>query len=234
MNNIIRAAAVVLCITASSCTSVFYQVYEVKPAGEATTNPSGALVYEKDMCRITYDFWLDGGDAGFTFYNGTDKQAVIMLDECYYIVNGRANCYYMGRTLHGNPYYNGAKELYSSATCAEQKKLTVPPKTSVSVCTYGITGSLYYQIDYPIYPRGRIKPLTFDKRTSPIVFSNIITYSIADAAPVKVSNEFFVSEIVNMRSTDIIETTYRNNVYSSSFRNRSPSKFYIKYIKLED
>ncbi|MEI2421245.1 hypothetical protein V6O07_13310, partial [Arthrospira platensis SPKY2] len=55
------------------------------------------LVYEDENCVISYNFWDEGGDFGFKFYNKTDKKIFIDLSDSYFILNGISNNYFKDR-----------------------------------------------------------------------------------------------------------------------------------------
>ena len=57
------------------------------------------LVYEDANCKISYNFWCEGGYSGFEFHNKTDQMIKIDLSECFFIKNGYANDYYQDRTF---------------------------------------------------------------------------------------------------------------------------------------
>ena len=41
------------------------------------------LVYEDANCKISYNFWCEGGYSGFEFHNKTDQMIKIDLSECF-------------------------------------------------------------------------------------------------------------------------------------------------------
>jgi len=83
----------------SSCTSShFYQVYEVKATNKSVTNGDN-LLFEDDNCIISYDFWGNEGQIHFTFYNKTDANIYVKLNESNLIKNGYAYDYYKNRTF---------------------------------------------------------------------------------------------------------------------------------------
>src|SRR5690554_7809005 len=85
-----------LTLLLSSCTTTFYQVYKAKPIDNLTTSDS-SLVYEDENCMVSYNLWDDGGNVGFKFYNKTDQDIFVNLEESFFIVNGVANDYYKDR-----------------------------------------------------------------------------------------------------------------------------------------
>jgi hypothetical protein len=83
----------------SSCaTTSFYQVYNVKPTNESITNVE-ELFFEDDNCKISYNLWGNGGNIGFNFYNKTDKNVYVRLNESNFILNGFAYDYFKNRTF---------------------------------------------------------------------------------------------------------------------------------------
>lgn len=92
-NFFILLAGICLC----SCSSMYYQVYSVKPYDDKV-DPN-TLFYEDENCVIHYDFWGEYGDAGFLVYNKSDKLISINLKESYFVLNGLAHDYYRNRTF---------------------------------------------------------------------------------------------------------------------------------------
>lgn len=83
----------------SSCTPMtYYQVYKAVPVGEMK-NESSTLVYEDENCKISYNLWSEGGNAGFYFYNKTDRNIYLNLDESFFVLNGVAYDYYRNRSF---------------------------------------------------------------------------------------------------------------------------------------
>ncbi len=92
-----------------SCSPKYYQVY--KTTSTDNVNIKGnSLSYEDSNCIISYNFWNYGGDVGFSFYNKTDKNIYINLEESFYIFNGIANDYYKNRT------YSNSKSTSNAST----------------------------------------------------------------------------------------------------------------------
>lgn len=85
-------AAIILFL--SSCSKTFYQVYDVKSDNMSLKDNS--LVYENEDCRVMYNLWSESGVVSFVFSNKTDKDIFVNLGQTFFIVNGRANDYYVG------------------------------------------------------------------------------------------------------------------------------------------
>ena len=78
--------------------------------------------------------------------------------------------------------------------------------------------------------------MKFNKENSPLLFSNRITYTIGnEETRVVVNNEFFISEISNLNTKDVIYTENSEHcgkpdyVVLKLMKNVSPNKFYILY-----
>lgn len=96
-----------IAVTMTSCVSTYYQVYKTTPVTNVTLKDN-AIVYEDDNCKVIYDFWEDGGNIGFTFFNKTENTIYINLAECFFISNGKAYDYYK------NEVYTSSTSIGSS------------------------------------------------------------------------------------------------------------------------
>lgn len=93
------ASVILLCLLVG-CTSYnnsFYQVYENKLSDNINMDKDN-IYYEDDNCKIIYNFWSNGGNAGFSFYNKTNKNIYLDLEESFFIKNGIAYSYFQNRT----------------------------------------------------------------------------------------------------------------------------------------
>jgi hypothetical protein len=82
-----------------SCKSInYYQLYKTTPS-EKSTIKEDKIVFENEHCKILYDLWSHGGNVGFQFYNKSDKNIYVNLEECFLILNGISNCYYKNRVF---------------------------------------------------------------------------------------------------------------------------------------
>ena len=83
----------------TSCgSSKFYQIYKVDTIS-SVSKTGDALVYEDENCKVSYNFWGQGGNAGFYFYNKTAENIYINMEESFFICNGFAFDYYKNRTF---------------------------------------------------------------------------------------------------------------------------------------
>jgi hypothetical protein len=87
-------------IGVSSCTTPnFYQIYKVTPVDDNIYVANKSLVYEDNNCKVAYNFWGEGGYAGFLMYNKTDKNIYINKAKSFFICNGIAYDYFLNRTF---------------------------------------------------------------------------------------------------------------------------------------
>ena len=255
-----------------SCVApAYYQVYKSTPSDQMIIKDN-YLIYEDENCKILYNLWDDGGNIGFTFYNQTDNNIYLNLEESFFIINGIANNYYKNRifsntsssgvsvnrnssiskAVSGINYSNFIQTskistqnaisvlntVGHSVSFIEEKIIIIPPKTSKIVSEYLINETLYRDCDLYLYPKIKknIKSKTFTKTESPLIFSNRIAYSIGKIDKLIIcENEFYVSQITNFPSKEIIFSKYdefcgkKSMTPSKYFRDVSPDKFYIKY-----
>lgn len=272
--SLILIAVVTFLLTSCSITS-FYQVYKATPSDKLIIQDN-SLVYEDDNCKVSYNLWGEGGNIGFCFFNKTDKNIYLNMEESFFVLNGISYNYYRNRvftnsstlgittsktagvskSVTGYNYLNLLQanriEITSSAGLVtssgystayiEEKFICIPSKTSKIITEYSINESLIRDCDLFKYPsKKQIKTKSFSKKESPIVFSNRITYAIGRTDNiVKFENEFFVSEISNYPASEFLESKYDEYCGQKSsskmmyFKDISPAKFYIRYIKGTD
>jgi len=88
----------IISFVASSCSIMsYYQVYKTVP-DENIKITDDVLVFEDSNCRIYYNLWADEGNIGFRFFNKTDENIYLNLEECFFILNGLAYDYSQNRT----------------------------------------------------------------------------------------------------------------------------------------
>lgn len=134
----------------------------------------------------------------------------------------------------GTTYSKG----YSVAT-HEEKIICIPPYTFKEIFEYAIATNLYRDCELFLYPdRNDNNKMTFTSATSPVIFSNRITYSLGkDGNQVLVSNDFFVKEIVNLPEKEVVTREYETycgekKTYTRKyFKQVRPNQFYIFYKK---
>jgi hypothetical protein len=89
----------IIAVILTSCgSSKFYQIYKVNSINSLSKNEK-ALTYEDENCKVLYNFWEQGGNAGFHFHNKTDENIYINMEESFFISNGLAYNYYKNRVF---------------------------------------------------------------------------------------------------------------------------------------
>ncbi len=94
---ILCAGMLASCVT----TYKYVQICTAKSIDNATTAQSTeeGLLYENEDCIVKYNLWSNGGDAGFVFYNKTNKVIHINLSQTFLMKNGVAYDYYTPQTI---------------------------------------------------------------------------------------------------------------------------------------
>lgn len=261
MRNLYILLTLGLAFITSSCSStLFYQVY--KTSGTLNYNKnSNDFYYEDENCIVSYDLWSEEGNAGFQFYNKTDQIIYLDLSKSFFILNGIAYDYFQNRVfsnstnltsessvrLTGVNYLNLIQSTsYSvvgtrgaSTAIAEKDIIAIPAKTSKIISEFKITGERIRNCNLYQYPtKNQIKTDYFSRTDSPLVFSNRIVYRKMDSEePIHFENEFYVSEITNYPSKEIILSVRDEFCGEKSMSRRNynkeyaPDKFYVKYAK---
>ena len=240
-----------------SCTSSFYQVYKVEP--DQANIDSLHLVFEDQNVKTFYSFWARGGDPGFTIFNKTDQNLVLNLDSTFFVLNGVAYDYFKKRTISKSNmaassfayqtypayFYRAQKRRESVATSnemayEEQSKIVIPPQSGKAISEYNITSTVFKNCDLPEKPdRKNRKVLSFTKATSPMVFQNVINYSIAGKTTV-MKNSFFVKELANYHLADVMKKKFvtrcgKRSLFSIEVnKEAAPNKFYNTYSDLPE
>lgn len=255
--------AIAIFLFSSCMPKFFYQVYKTTPVKEALKT-NEALIFEDNNCKVSYNFWSKGGDAGFSFYNKTENNIYINKEESFFILNGIAYDYFKNRVYTNstnvgsnsgavtsqNINYSQSVAISGntmvasghSVSFAEEKVICIPPHTSKIISEYLINESLYRNCDLYLYPSKReIKTKEFTKSDSPFIFSNRISYILGKTgSTVVLENEFYVSEITNYPEKEITDWKFdefcgkRSMVMTKYIKDVTPEKFYIYYMDKND
>lgn len=169
----------------TSCSSkTYFQVYKTA-ASEKLVAKENQLVYEDDNCKVVYNLWSNGGNIGFQFFNKTDKNIYLNLEESFFVLNGVSYNYYknryytkssssgltttVGAGLIGQNYSDftqgnsilttntlGAMSAAAySVAYTEEKQVCIPPKTSKLISEYAINTSLFRDCELFKYPNAK-------------------------------------------------------------------------------
>lgn len=76
----------------SSCTPIFYQVYDVEYRN--LEKKENRLVYTNNDIDVSYNLWGESGNGFFIIKNNTDKNIFVILPESFMIKNGNALDYF--------------------------------------------------------------------------------------------------------------------------------------------
>lgn len=100
MKRLTFIAVLYVALMITSCSHLYHyvQVFETKSESKSIQNRGNGVLYEDDICAIYYRFWAEGGDAGFSIFNKTDKMMYVDLSKSFFIRNGVAFDYYQNRT----------------------------------------------------------------------------------------------------------------------------------------
>ena len=257
---------IIFVIFLSSCSTYFFtcnylQLLQVKPINnqEQMIKTENGLLYENVDCRISYQFWSDGGNAGFVFYNKTDKIIYLDLSRTFFVKNGIAYDYYVNKTITEQAATNSTSStfyslfstnIYSSSITKENITglslssspiIYIPPKASKVINNFSLLQEEFISCDLKHYPTDSVK-ITFTEDNSPIIFSNYITFRVGDNSPLQnIENKFYVSEITNYVKQGVTEYIKREtceNILTSKeiyeLKYTHTPEIFDAYITVED
>lgn len=235
------AALVLMCLfTACSVTYQYYQISQTTPVDKSiikNDNDDSGYYYQDPFCRITYNFWSEKGNAGFTVTNLTNQILYIVKDKCFFIKNGVSYDYY-----HGEEWNSPATAGQPVKNTKESNLIGIPPRTSRTISEYPIYTYIYVDCDLDRKPMlNRPVTMSFTRANSPVEFGNFITYKLGEQGTERsVTHMFYTSRVTNYRKDDIVYTEkkeYCPNVsdlkmYQDSILRFAPTTgYYIKYVK---
>ncbi|QZE15919.1 hypothetical protein K4L44_08825 [Halosquirtibacter laminarini] len=119
--------------------------------------------------------------------------------------------------------------------------LCIPSNTSRTISEFTLRNTTFRDCELMQFPsHNKVKALSFDADNSPIVFENRFQYYIEDSkTPIRLNNNFYVEEIVNLPKPDVFEMEYEEYCGEKSmykmphFKDIASNAFYIKYLKTE-
>lgn len=211
-----------------SCKSTeFYQLYEVKADAQIEVN-TNLLVYENEHCMVSYHLWSEEGNIGFKFYNKSEEDIYLSLDKSFFILNDIASPYHS--TCLGSVLEDSTK-----GDCF----MIIPSKTARYVTKFTINDKVIRDCDLYKYPsRSEIKTIYFDQSSSPLVFSNRLTYELeSQNQSHEIENMFYVAGVTNYPEREFIGSSKEdicnqklvqpNRIY----RHFAADKFYNIYYR---
>lgn len=241
MNKIFMIAACVGALALTSCKTLCYQVYNVV-APEATSSETD-IKYAYEDITVTYDFWSNGGEPGFTITNTSDKIVNVDLTKSFFVLNGTSYDYYIDREssslITGGvaAAYLGVLKSAStgvSQTIHSKKVVSIPPKSSRFISEYKIARTAYDVCELKASEFGELE---FTSDNSPVKFGNVITYAKEGDAARTITHSFYVKSILNIDANDERKSrTERdcrgNKTKVTILKDQAPSAFYLLYERV--
>lgn len=234
MNKILLTSFVSFTLLTSCVQTKYFQLYNVNTQ-ENLSKKDNSIIFEDNNCKISYNLWSEGGNIGFKFYNKTEHNIYINLEESFYILNEHSYNYYKNRIFSNNintgisgtkssSTINTAQTFKIATTSAiglttstgysvsynEEKIVCVPSKTFKIFNEYKINESIVRDCDLLKYPNKRnVSTKKYSYKESPLVFSNRISYKLSNSEKnINIENQFFVSEISNIPENKMYEYKY--------------------------
>ena len=220
-----------LCVAATSCSPAsYFQIHRVDSPNADEISES-QVKFEHDGFSVYYDFWSEYGNAGFVIHNQSDDNLYIDLSESFLIQNGYAFDYFKNREYRsesstsvnyrknfdvdtrqiGNVRLNSLNSgtaVKKSSTLVRKEKdvIVIPPQSKKLFSEYAVVSSYVQDCNLPYVPSSKkSEPAVYDYDTTPLKFSNVISYSFEKSLSNTkvVENKFYISQINNYRSNQI-------------------------------
>lgn len=193
-----------LSILLTSCSTKFYQVYKVVPTEKIVLNEN-QLVYEDDNCKVSYHLWDEGGNIGFIFYNKSEQNIYLNMEESFFIENGLAHNYYQNR-------------VYTSSK-------TIGATTYIAASTAkSITGLNYYDL----LQTNRISSMSAIGGTTSSGYAvsyNEEKITCIPSKTAKIITEYSINETI-LRDCDLLKYPTKSQITTKSFtKSDSPMVF---------
>lgn len=249
MKNILLAV-LLLSVCTSCSVMTYYQTY--KTTAENGTITSNHVEFQDQNCSVQYNLFSHGGKVTFSVYNKTDSDMTIDLTKTFFVSNSTSKQYFQDRTFSvvSNTVSNSTNYNYlakktstnstsTSSTYHEPAQIIIPAKTRIYLSEHSIVSSRFISCDLAKYPTRRsFKKLSFTKDNSPFQFSNLISYTVNNTTH-RFENRFFVTEIANFPSSDVLQRVDRNECNNLldepiyQLKDNTPERFYYRYTRGE-
>lgn len=215
----------------TSCKSTYYQVYTVDTESMRCENNS--MVFENIDCKVMYNLWSENGKVRFVFYNKTDRDIFLDMNQTMFVLNGYAHEYYQGRTyevfekpdeysningvrldrvdndIWGNNVYKD-NSFYGNTSSIPDNRVMIQEKEIICVPPKAYKYFFYYSIN-PKVIKTCVKNKDFPSKEA-----DVSSFSKEDS-PLHITNRItygFDSNIPNVKSID-------NSFWVSSIKNYS-------------
>lgn len=158
-----------------------------------------------------YNLWSNHGEVKFAFYNKTNMDIFINMNQTSLIINGQSHNYYKNKTQSYKVINKNSINPILILTCNKAKDF---PKTKYNVETY-------------------------EQSSTPLTIVNRIAYGFdkENVSENYINNTFWVNSITNYSKKSATDNIKHKSCYSIFYTNYeefvigSPNKFYVTYKK---
>ncbi len=218
----------------SSCANGF-QICKMTAVGNKSADVN-SIVFEDDYCKVSYNLWGNGGDAGFMVENKSQQYIYINLSETFFVKNGKVYDYYLGRTYTNVQSQNSettlSKSLFSSSSSTpEQMVVCIPPHTYRTFSGYKISSEIYRDCTLlrSLTSKKDERTVNFSYEESPVKIKNIIGYCVEKNGELhRIETDFYLSQVSNLTKETVIGYDY------DEFCGEKSSSKNKKYFKVYD
>lgn len=192
---------------------------------------------------MSYDYFEDAVYvSGSGKYYGTVSDGFLNISSARtsYITSKNTVSEQVSYSAKISSYSNPGPSKYEFVVKQERPVVLVPPYGSKMISKFVLWDDGPYTEDAcskDLEPKDSVS-YTYSIQSSPLVFSNYITYSVGKSGePVHIDNMFYVSDITNVKgSVAVVEEKYQceGEYYPRTvtrFKSKDAGRFYIKYYR---
>lgn len=218
MKRLLTLFASTLFFASCSTTKYVYQVFQTQSKDVNYNSKRDDYIFEDANVTIDYNFWSDGGEMYFKFYNKSDKPIYVDLNKSHLIHNGEVYDYYSEtiKTNSNESFFakTASYSLYRSAlsgtsgfktesgTAIKSKSIVQIPPRSYSVFKfYKLMIAPVSNCGVLYVAKGEPQKKTYDDKNSPLTFRNYLSYDFNESItnPIVVDNSFWIDEVYFMQ-----------------------------------
>lgn len=221
----------------SCATKMYVQIVDV--GSNSVPEDNNNYVFSDANCKITYDFWKDGGESGFIVENISEDFLYVDLAKSFFLSNERAYDYYKQRKYISetgvgiaSPYIVGIDK--AGIEYEEKAIIAIPPHTYKVFSEYHVLDDVIQDCSVRLFSkRNTPESISYSEESAPLRFGNYITYKRGeDGQEEHVANDFYIRAVTNYNQRDVMKKRNvgckkQKIIVYNKFRNGK--KFYIQY-----
>lgn len=207
----------ILSIGITSCNKKMIQIMELKPLSQSVKETKNNFYFDNDTVRITYSFWANHGQFGFTIENRLGNPIYIDWKKSNLVYNNTPNVYWTEETVVKSKSvttgvgFRGAYGTSSGVAVTDgesvirpKERITfLPPSAVIERNEYAIENAAYYVMD--LTQKGTTVPNESNPSKSTVVYKQNFS---EESTPIRLTNFLTVSDKEDFKSEWFIKNSF--------------------------